>query len=884
MVNVPFRQSVGSNQQTYQRLNASLHLNLRRQIFIAVCDDLLLRDRLATQLQTELNPPALTAPSALPASSLPPYPHLVSLQLSLDDPNPLLQIAQWLTQSPPPVVEGVQAAIPAFQILGIEHLTRQSSAMQHLFFTHLQTIERNLPLLDFSLLLWMTQPWFHALPHSAPEFWHCRTGVFEFVGDPTPLTITSPEYFGTQSPQQTIASALPPSYLEKTTPPFVEEKRQDTQAEEPLITSALGNDVRSEMSWLALPPLSQDEEAGTDSNQLEACPSPAAADGESIAPPLGLSSDLPLEESWSSLLEEELQEDTETEGLTQAEISMLLGNVSPLPLQEDRSAEGLTEADVIDDVIDDVIEINITAAAGNLTDILDSPIDSPDVAKPLPATETAESTTPAEGLENPWLLLAEELTQPYELEETAPSPGLQTSTPETAIDAAHSPQVAATSDQDADAARAIAFVPMHLPDGLADREQVQSIVQQIEQLHQQQVAPAILVEAYRSLGNLCRDRIEQGEVTPPNLIVAIQAYEQALLRLSESSPLWVDILNDLGNLYWMASRTTPNGPEALACLNQAIQFYQFALTKIDPQAQSHTYPMVQNNLGAAYADLARHDNPTQNLECSVEAYRQALRWRTPDTDPLRYASTQNNLGTTYWNLAQYKEAPTNLKLAIAAYADALQYYNPAEEPLNYAMIQNNLGTAYWNLAQHERSQNWLMSAVLAYRLALEYRTLEANPVAHAATQNNLGTAYWHMANEAEQAQTRIEYLQEAIESYEAALHAVKHLQTHQPHAMALLNFDTFATHNNLGLAYYQIATDALHNLDSTKQSHRLQAALEHHVLAWQGWAQKDNLRQTAFSCIVQTIQAFYNQLGLPGQSLALSRVPGELLPEILPKL
>ncbi|NJN86041.1 MAG: tetratricopeptide repeat protein [Leptolyngbyaceae cyanobacterium SL_7_1] len=79
----------------------------------------------------------------------------------------------------------------------------------------------------------------------------------------------------------------------------------------------------------------------------------------------------------------------------------------------------------------------------------------------------------------------------------------------------------------------------------------------------------------------------------------------------------------------------------------------------------HAYPMVQNNLGSAYADLARYQDPIENLQESIRAYQQTLRFRNPEIDPLRYASTQNNLGTAYWNLAQHQQPEVYLKQAIA---------------------------------------------------------------------------------------------------------------------------------------------------------------------------------------------------------------------------
>ncbi|MCU0566762.1 MAG: hypothetical protein MUF49_09220, partial [Oculatellaceae cyanobacterium Prado106] len=185
MTDLSSRKILGQNQLTYQRLKVSLSLNLRRQIFVAVCDDLVLRDRLAAQLQAEF------AKTTKGESRR--YPRLVSLTLDLSDPNPIVQVAQWLRQFPPPTTGRRLVTMPAFQIMGVEHLTRQSAATQRLFFTHLQSIERSLPLLESSLLIWITQPWFRALPQSAPEFWRCRTGVFEFSGDPTPLPASSPE-------------------------------------------------------------------------------------------------------------------------------------------------------------------------------------------------------------------------------------------------------------------------------------------------------------------------------------------------------------------------------------------------------------------------------------------------------------------------------------------------------------------------------------------------------------------------------------------------------------------------------------------------------------------------------------------------------------------
>ncbi|MEM9213834.1 MAG: hypothetical protein AAGD25_05760, partial [Cyanobacteria bacterium P01_F01_bin.150] len=412
---------------------------------------------------------------------------------------------------------------------------------------------------------------------------------------------------------------------------------------------------------------------------------------------------------------------------------------------------------------------------------------------------------------------------------------------------------------------------------------VRPLLQRIADLQHQRSEKMILAEAYRNLGNLYRDRIEQGDVSPQNLIRAMQAYKQVLHGIDDSHAMWPEVLNDMGNLCWLLSRGAPSPDQGLPHLLQGIQSYRMALTKIDPKADPQTYPMVQNNLGAAYGDLARYQDPVTNLQNSINAYQEALLYRSIDREPLRYASTQNNLGTTYWNLAQHVEPTDNLKRAIASYSEALRLYRPDTDPLNYAMIQNNLGTTYWNLAQHEQSGDWLRLAIMAYETALKFRTLETNPAAFAATQNNLGTAYWHVATYVEEeAEAKLLALQNAIKAYNSALSAVETLE-YQQHP-APLNFDVLATHNNLGLVQYQISTESDIQAIEADSNGYLDQAIDHHLVALQGWQGRPELRQTALGCVIQTLQAIYNQKGLTAQNLALSKIPGHMLPEIMPKL
>ena len=181
-MSIPSQKVSSSNKLIYQRLKQAIDLNLRRQIFIAACDDLCLRDCLAARLQTEL---ATENPDSDPRSPID-YPRFVSLELDLSDPNPWGSIAAWLIQHPPPQNRGSYSRLPGFQILGAEHLTRHSASVQWSFLSYLRDIEAHLQMCESTLLLWVSRPWLSSIEQSAPEFWHWRTGVFEFEGEPTP--------------------------------------------------------------------------------------------------------------------------------------------------------------------------------------------------------------------------------------------------------------------------------------------------------------------------------------------------------------------------------------------------------------------------------------------------------------------------------------------------------------------------------------------------------------------------------------------------------------------------------------------------------------------------------------------------------------------------
>ncbi|MBW4692801.1 MAG: tetratricopeptide repeat protein [Lyngbya sp. HA4199-MV5] len=900
----------GQNQKAYLRLKLALSLSLRRQIFLAVCDDVALRNRLAARLYAELGyaspkplaieatparsrdtPVSLASPhgnrlsviaddgdaastpsTALPSSLL--YPRLVSLNLNLTDPNPMVQIAEWLAQYPPPKGTNARSRSPGFQILGIERLTRQPALVQKRFLHSLQQIEHYLSCLESPLLLWLPRPWLNAVKQSAPNFWNWHTALFEFEGDPTPLATvvnrlsahhltssTSLEATAVSSDQhQGGASPILPLPSETTL--YVGKDAAISDPVEPLEREGFHGALDGRQS-----------DNGQDDGQVSGAIAQTAEALEQRSTPARNNIPASKDDLWAILTHD---------------LALLNQPTAVKPSSEPSDVESF-------------IPIAPAKAAVPSIEASIQTVDpaTPDLLSPSSASKNNQSATvePAE------VELTEVEAAEVEPAETAAL------TAESVGAAIAEPAVERRSDADSFTQNQAALDLSDLilavvaeEDGdqpSSQNAQIIQALQQIEQLHLQQAPKATLLAAYQNLGNLCRDRIEQGYASSRHLLLTICVYEQTLQWLDDASLLWSDILNDIGNLYWMLARHEAATDDSLTYLEQAIATYQQALSTTNPDTRPHNYAMIQNNLGSAYGDMARFRTPAESLEQSVVAYEAALRYRQLHDDPARYAATQNNLGTAYWNLAQHQQPVRRLKQSIAAYFEALRYYSPDCEPMHYAMIQNNLGTAYWNLAQQPQAKlgvgtakgkdlsgaDLLQRAIAAYRAALVYRTLAVAPAAHAATQNNLGTACWQLAILlTDQPERRYELLQQAIESYKEAIAAVDYLSATKATHTHALSFDPAATHNNLGLAYYQLATDKQSRESSAQRSAGLEAALHHHLQALQAWQAQPDLYQTVFSYVLQTMRAFHSEFGTKGQTQALSQIPANLLPEVLKQL
>ncbi|MBD0268350.1 MAG: hypothetical protein ICV77_08655 [Cyanobacteria bacterium Co-bin8] len=419
------------------------------------------------------------------------------------------------------------------------------------------------------------------------------------------------------------------------------------------------------------------------------------------------------------------------------------------------------------------------------------------------------------------------------------------------------------------------------PDPVIPDAHLLALWQHIQSLAQQQAGPLTLARAYLFLGQTCRDRIEAGNHHPDLIDLALEAYTRALPNLKPGSPEWGDGLNDLGSLYWLRSHREPHPEGIIHWLQQSIQAYRAVLGYPQPPSEEGL-ARLHSNLGTVYSLLANLQDPTQNLEQSARAYHRALQYRPADTFPTEYAVLQNSLGAIHWRLAQQSDTRNHLHRAITAYSEALRYRSPQASPQEYAMIQNNLGIAYWSLAQHERPVFLLGQAVAAYRSALAYRTLSTDPAGCAATHNNLGTAYWDLAQHQDKHPEGQRTLwQQALSAYETALTAAQRALGEAPDTP--LSFDLWATFHSAGVVHDQLAQHLPEAHFDLRAKH-LDQALLHYLTALDGWRALPDRLDLLTNALIHNIRLQFQIRGVEGQNAVLSRIPAELLPDILPQL
>ncbi|MBD2109105.1 tetratricopeptide repeat protein [Nodosilinea sp. FACHB-13] len=422
---------------------------------------------------------------------------------------------------------------------------------------------------------------------------------------------------------------------------------------------------------------------------------------------------------------------------------------------------------------------------------------------------------------------------------------------------------------------------LQLPPDLAQDVELANLWRYIQGLVEQQAGPLTLARTYLALGQMGRDRLSVEAPAASVLDFATAVYDRAIAGLPEGSTDWCDALNDLASLYWLQGQQEST-PDPAPWLRRSVSTYEKALQGGAKAIPADTLGRIYGNLGTVYGLLANLDDPAPCLEKAVAAYQQALVHSPAARSPIDYANLQNSLGAIHWRLSQYEQPQHHLAQAIAAYGEALAHRTAQDALLEYAMVQNNLGIAYWSLAQHQQPVFLLERAIAAYQAALKHRTVAVSPAGCAATANNLGTAYWDLAQQAAVAgERRIATLQQAVAAYETALAAAQiALQETPPPA---LGFDLWATCHSAGVVHDQLA-QALPETQSEARQHHLETALSQYLLTYQGWYDNPQQMEVLITALVYNAHLNFEILGIPGQQAVLSKLPGELLAQVLRRL
>ncbi len=615
------RQILGVNQQTYQALKASLSLNLRRQLLIAVCDDVSLQQRLANQLEADISEESKDSLEGCVKSAN----GLARIILDPSEGDLPQQVASWVRQIlssqglPTEILP--PKPLPTVQILGIEQMTHQSAIAQHHFLRSLENVEALLPRLNTSLLVWLPWPWLRTIQQSSPTFWAWRSGVFEFASE------YGSEYasgYGSSDDDEQVNA-------------------YDGKANISELATNLATNLTTESSPESSPESTAKSPTAIDDSRLIFSGEPGELYGESL----------------------------ESEATPDADISLVQAAVLDGTLFEN-------QVNVAIDAVTAVADLD-----GGSDNHSARPEDSLEAI--APAIEASIETLPETPLETPSSVddyLAEGLDYRNQIESGVRDLALIESailSYERGLSHLADSSLVAPPVGSGDYHGASVYLDWS--SGLNDlgtlywlkAQQIVEAQSSIDcmlhsiQLYKEALKKMTLAETLPTSANANSSLASLAEQLYSNMgavysmlatydepIIYLQqaaaAYLNALLWVSvETAPKAYGILqNSLGSVYWYLSHYD----QIAVNLNQAIAAYNQALLGYSPQQHPLDYAAVKNNLGITYWSLAKHDQPALYLNYAIAAYRDALNYRTVEVDPSACATTYNNLALAYWDLSK----------------------------------------------------------------------------------------------------------------------------------------------------------------------------------------------------------------------------------------
>lgn len=622
----------GHNQATFHRLRQAVQAIPPHHFWLATCDDLPLQRQLAATLEESLQ-----ADTQMGSTQL---------LLNAEVFDLAQQIRDWIHQSVLPLPS-------VLQILGIEQFTHCGSDAQYEF---LQSLHQLLPLwqqLGCSLLIWLPRPWLRRIRREVPEL---DAMVFEFIGDPTPIS----EISNHQAYQAAFSPVRRWQFLGKPAPeipPQQKESRQDALSVAP--------------EAIAVPNVPTDEEPDL--------PEAALKDAE---PP-----------TFSEELWHQLEAD-----LNQFESGGGAFEGGPVDRKDRQGDAALAETS--DFRVHPLKEARVETAPPELDDV--STEEQP--WSPIGAAAEGDAITEGATIHGGWNLA-------YRLRDRIQTGDHSPTTLEAAIRAYEQlDPYNVTTPQRTEVLNDLGSLywlwaqQATTIDGYFQRLLTSS------KLYEDALAPVSL-EAEASLLNRLHSNLGSvysllaAQKDPLQYLgKAVRAFHRALQYVSAESMTeeYATLQTHLGTAYWSLAQQTQEATH----LHRAIAAYQEALRHSNPQQMPLAYAQLQNNLGIALWSLSRHERPVFLLEQAIGAYRTALAYRTIDAEPGGCAATHNNLGTAYWDLGGHCEERSleqqqAWKQAISAYETAiLALQHSSMESLSFDRwaTHHSVGVVYDQLA------------------------------------------------------------------------------------------------------------------------------------------------------------------------------------------
>lgn len=847
-------QLIGANQQTYESLKASMSLDLRRQLLIAVCDSVEMQAQIATQLEQDIQQQVSVEQASGKTSAGLAKP-MERLLFDADDGNLPQQIANWMRHTLFTV-----GSLPRLQVLGIEQMTRQPAITQNYFLRSLDKIEALLPQLNTSLLVWVPWPWLRTIQQSSSTFWNWRNGVFEFISDPEP---TATE----RQPLDIDAARFEPdqpSTVQPLTSPTVdsgdrlqEEAANNGQVVLPASTAIAASNGSSpsagfvEIGSSAITDSSP--EAASQAKEETAFPDASSPDSSVADTPMPLEfwddDDFPIFDIDGADIEENARK------LDREESSVSVPELSPVPdsaSADSAPADSLPAGSAVNSVEEpqiaadesasqpksDVIEADTPVQEPIETDTSEQesieaettaantptqePIEAEAIAANTPTQETVEvdaiapKTAPFSEPAPARIVQPKRATKRKRKQNFAAFGGLQsvvsqgvnldaqTETNETS--AASQTPVASQISQKTPAQKPAAnlTVTSHVTnDGITKQVSTQQIsTRQVGA----ETSGASANGGYQTLTTTdipVLPQKKQSEVsaqtaTTKEIVTDKVAVAQKGAGIDRVTPTQ-EAANDMpavqGTRAQMDSqtRTQPTPPDLIP--SEQTQ---------PSQAQEDT--AAQEEAGEYFAEGLTYRNRIEAgerglevIEPAIAAYEKGLAClRDPHPDQI---TGLNDLGTLYWLKAQQQsdkaQAVSCMHKSIQLYQEALeksQSIAADEGPHSdiISQLHSNMGAVFTMLATCENPVNYLTQAAQSYQNALPLIALKESPQEYATLHNSLGSVYWKLSHY----ESVESHLHQAIAAYQEALLG------YQPDQHPL---DYAAVQNNLGITYWSLA-------------------------------------------------------------------------------